>query len=325
MPSLYGFPMKMIVMNPMKITKTLRFYILLALGAASALMGQTLPREELIFLTSAWKGERFEDGRPKVPDALLRRARNIGIEEAWVVLYNAGYKSQFEGNWKMIHDDVPVIGRALTAHYMPSRPDVEKNIVDRGHREGRSGNSNSWPIQKLGKDDVYVADCFGKIAQGTLIGDSLATAIYNKTGTGVIFDGSARDLSGMAQIEGFNAFVRDFDPTFLEDVVLMGLNTPIRIGEAICLPGDLVISEREGVLFIPAHMAEEVILTAEFIGIRDAFGYEMLKSGRYNSGQMDNAWTDEIKQDFLKWLDKNPDQVPMTRAQLDEMMKNRTW
>jgi regulator of RNase E activity RraA len=225
----------------------------------------------------------------------------------------------------MIHDDVPVIGRALTAHYMPSRPDLEERIVSRGHQQGRSGNSNSWPIQMLGKDDVYVADCFGKISQGTLIGDSLATAIFAKTGTGVIFDGSARDLSGMAQIEGFNAFVRDFDPTFLEDVVLMGLNTPIRIGKAICLPGDLVISEREGVLFIPAHMAEKVIVTAEFIAIRDAFGYEMLKSGKYNSGQMDNEWTDPIKQDFLKWLDDNPDQLPMTRAELDAYMKDRTW
>ena len=299
--------------------------LLAFLTVSTVAIGQTLPKEELIFLTSAWKGERFEDGRPKVSDDLLKRARNIGIEEAWVVLYNEGYTSQFEGNWKMIQDDVSVIGRALTAHYMPSRPDLEDSIVARGHQQGRSGNSNSWPIQMLGKDDVYVADCFGKISQGTLIGDSLATAIFAKTGTGVIFDGSARDLSGMAQIEGFNAFVRDFDPTFLEDVVLMGLNTPIRIGKAICLPGDLVISEREGVLFIPAHMAEKVIVTAEFIAIRDAFGFEMLKSGRYNSGQMDNEWTDAIKQDFLKWLDDNPDQLPMTQAELDAYMKDRTW
>jgi regulator of RNase E activity RraA len=295
---------------------------LISLGGLS---GQTISKDELIFLTSEWKGERFEDGRPRISDELIDRARNIGIEEAWVVLYNDGYKNQFEGNWKLVHDDVPVVGRALTAQYMPSRPDLEKSILNRGHGEGLSGNSNAWPIQQLSKGDVYVADCFGKIAQGTLIGDSLATAIFNKTGTGVIFDGSARDLSGMAKIEGFNAFVRDFDPTFLEDVVLTGLNTPIRIGGAICLPGDLVISEREGVLFIPAHMAEKVIVTAEFIGVRDLFGYEMLKSGRYDSGQMDNTWTDPIKNDFIKWLNENPEQLPMTRVQLDKFMKNRTW
>ncbi|MCB1120852.1 MAG: RraA family protein [Verrucomicrobiae bacterium] len=305
-----------------------KILILFLAGSAfglTSISGQTIPRDELVFLTQEWKGERFPDGRPKIPDALIERARKIGIEEAWVVLYNAGYKNQFEGNWKLIHDDVPVVGRALTAHYMPSRPDVLKNIMDRGHRQGRSGNHNSWPIQELQKGDVYVADCFGKIAQGTLIGDSLATAIFSKTGTGVIFDGSARDLSGMAEIDGFNAFVRDFDPTFLEEVVLMGLNTPIRIGKAIVLPGDLVLSEREGVLFIPAHMAEEVILTAEFIAIRDAFGYEMLKSGTYDTGQMDNAWTDEIKEHFLRWLDENPDQLPMSRAELDKFMSKRTW
>ena len=307
-------------------TKPILLSLLFAFACQSvSLIAQTISRDELVFLTSEWKGERFPDGRPRIPDELIERARNIGIEEAWVVLYNAGYKNQFEGNWKMIHDDVPVIGRALTAQYMPSRPDLLKNIMDRGHAEGRSGNHNSWPIQELTKGDVYVADCFSKIAQGTLIGDSLATAIFAKTGTGVIFDGSARDLSGMAEIEGFNAFVRDFDPTFLEEVVLTGLNTPIRMGGAIVLPGDLVLSEREGVLFIPAHMAEEVILTAEFIAVRDAFGYEMLKAGTYDTGQMDNAWTDAIKEHFLRWLDENPDQLPMSRADLDAFMKNRTW
>ena len=304
-----------------------RFIYLLFLGlvAGTLATAQTISRDEMMFLTSAWKGERFEDGRPWIPDELVKRAAKIGIEEAWVVLYNAGYKNQFEGNWKMIHEDVPVIGRALTAHYMPSRPDVLENIMARGKEQGRSGNHNSWPIQALQKGDVYVADSFGKIAQGTLIGDSLATAIFAKTGTGVIFNGSARDRSGMSEIKGFNAFVRDFDPTFLEEVVLMGLNTPIRIGGAIVLPGDRVISEPTGVLYIPAHMAEEVILTAEFIGVRDTFGYEMLKSGTYDSGQMDSAWSDAIKEHFLKWLDKNPDQLPMSREDLDSFMAKRTW
>jgi regulator of RNase E activity RraA len=286
---------------------------------------QTIPKEELIFLTSEWTGERFADGRPKIPDDLVNRAKNIGIEEAWTVLRNEGYHNQFEGNWKMVHDNVPVVGRAVTASYMPSRPDVEKKIMERGKKQGRMGNTNAWPIELLNKGDVYVADAFGKIAQGTLIGDNLGNAIFTRSGNGVIFDGAARDLQGLAKIEGFNAFVRDFDPSFLEGVVLMGLNTPIRIGRAIVLPGDLVISEREGVLFIPAHLAEKVIITAEFIGLRDKFGHAMLKSGKYTAGQIDNQWTDEIKNEFLKWLDQNPKELKMTRAQLDEFMSKRTW
>jgi len=208
---------------------------------------------------------------------------------------------------------------------MPSRPDIEKNIKERGWKNGFVGNTNSWPISVLQKDDVYVADCFGKIKGGTMIGDMLATSIYTKTGTGVIFDAAARDLTGISAIEGFNAYVRDFHPTFLVEVVLTGLNTPTRIGEAIVLPGDLVISDREGVLFIPAHMAEKVILTAEFMTARAEFSKAMLKEERYSSGQIDSQWTDEIKDHFLRWLKETNSDVKMTRTQLDEFMSKRTW
>lgn len=292
---------------------------------AAGLMAQTISKEEMLYLTAAWKGERFVDGRPRVSDQLIERARKIGIEEAWQILQNEGYKNQYEGNWKMVHDDVPVVGRAVTARFIPSRPDLEQQIKERGKQEGRKGNTNAWPIEILQKGDVYVAEAFGKISQGTLIGDNLGTSIFNKTGTGVIFDGAARDLSGLAKIQGFNAFVRDFHPSFLEDVVLGGLNTPIRIGGAIVMPGDLVISEREGVLFIPAHMAEKVIETAEFISVRDRFSKDMLKSGKYNAGQIDNQWTEEIKTSFLDWIKKHPEEPQIDKSALEKFLQKRTW
>jgi regulator of RNase E activity RraA len=285
---------------------------------------QTISKDELIFYTSEWKGERFKDGRPKLPDALLERAKNVGIEEAWTVLRNEGYNNQFEGSWKTVND-IPVIGRAVTAMFMPSRPDIERNIKDRGSKQGRKGNTNAWPIDELTKGDVYVADGFGKIKAGTLIGDNLGNSIFNKSGNGVIFDGAARDLAGLAKINGFNAFVRDFDPSYLEEMVLMGLNTPIRIGNAIVLPGDLVISEKEGVLFIPAQLAEKVISTAEYIGLRDKFGQAMLKAGTYSTGEIDSQWTPRIKDAFMKWLEQNPSEIKMNRVQLEEFMQKRTW
>ena len=304
-----------------------RLILLLAfiLFTGRLVSAQTISKEELIYLTSEWKGERFPDGRPKIADDLLERAKNIGIEDAWATLNNEGYHCQFDSGWKMVHDDVPIVGRALTASFMPSRPDVQQKIMERGKKEGRKGNSNSWPIDVLSKGDVYVADGFGKIAEGTLIGDNLGNSIFAKSGNGVIFDASARDLEGLSAIAGFNAFVRDWDPSYLKDEVLMGLNTPIRIGRAVVMPGDLVLAKREGVLFIPAHLAEKVILTAEFIGLRDTFGIQMLKEGKYATGEIDNQWTDKIKEAFLKWLDKNPGKLPMTRAKLDEYMKARTW
>jgi regulator of RNase E activity RraA len=307
--------------------KNLAVIILLCLFASSVntIFGQTISKEELIFLTSEWKGERFPDGRPKISDDLIKRARKLSMEDAWQILNNEGYTNQFEGNWKMVHGDVPIIGRAVTATFMPSRPDIEKNIKDRGWKNGFAGNTNSWPISVLQKGDVYVADCFGKIKGGTMMGDMLATSIYAKTGTGVIFDAAARDLTGISAIEGFNAYVRDFHPSFLTEVVLTGLNTPTRIGGAIVLPGDLVITDNEGVLFIPAHMAEKVIATAEFMSSRANFSRAMLREGIYSSGQMDSQWTDEIKDHFIKWLQQTPGEIKMTREQLDVFMSKRSW
>ncbi|GAB3945895.1 hypothetical protein GCM10028805_15730 [Spirosoma harenae] len=293
---------------------------------ASNVFAQTLPKEELLFLTAEWKGERFTDGRPKIPDNLLERAKRIGIDDAWTVLKNEGYTNQFEGGWKLIHNDVPVIGRAVTAMFMPTRPDVEKLIKARGTtQQGRKGNTNAWPIEVLTKGDVYVADAYGKIGGGTLMGATLGNAIFSKTGNGVVFHGAARDLQELENIKGFNAFVRDFHPSFLEEMVLMGLNTPIRMGSAMVLPGDLVIAQREGVLFIPAHMAEQVITTCEFVTRKDQFGFEVVKSGRYTTGQIDSQWTDEIKVEFLKWLGQHPELGTMNRAELDKVMSKRTW
>ena len=289
------------------------------------LSAQTISKDELIFLTAEWKGERFPDGRPKIPDDLLERVKHINIDDAWTVLKNEGYLNQFEGNWKTVNNE-PVVGRAVTAMFMPSRPDVEKNIKARGTtRDGRKGNTNSWPIETLVKGDVYVADGFGKIGGGTLMGSTLATSIYSKSGNGVIFNGAARDLGEIQEMKGFNAFVRDFHPSFLEEMVLMGLNTPVRIGNVMVLPGDLVLAVREGILFIPAHLAEQVVTTAEFVIRKDKFGFEMVKTGKYSTGQIDSQWMDEIKTEFLKWLELHPELGKMSRSELDKVMSKRTW
>ena len=303
-----------------------RYFILLTLYLIFSIpfsRAQTIPREELIFLTSEWKGERFADGRPRLPDELLARAKQIGIEEAWQILNNEGYLFQYERNWKMLHPDVKIIGRALTASYMPLRPDIEKNILERGQQEGRLGRHLHWPINMLSQGDVYVADNRGRV--GSLMGDNLANVIFKNSGNGVVFDGFARDVEGLEEIEGFNALVRDFAPPFLQGVLLMGLNAPVTIGQAIVLPGDLVIAGKAGVVFIPAHMAELVISTAEFIASKDRFGHEMIRKGLYKADQVDTQWSDEIRREYLEWLQRNPQEKKISREQLDQFMLKRTW
>jgi len=308
----------------MKLNTATLLLFLSIISFKSLLFGQTISKDELVFLTSAWKGERFEDGRPKISDSLLQRAKHIMIDDAWTVLRNEGYLNQFEGGWKTVND-TPMTGRAFTAMYMPSRPDVEKNIKERGAKEGRKGNTNSWPIDKLTKGDLYVADAYGKISGGPIMGATLANSIYSKSGNGVVFDGASRDLQEIKNIKGFNAYVRDFHPSFTEEMVLMGLNTPIRIGNVMVLPGDLVIATREGVLFVPAHMAEQVVSTSEFVIRKDQFGFEMVRNGKYSTGEIDSQWNDEIKTEFLKWLEKHPELGKMTRAEVDKVMSKRTW
>lgn len=285
----------------------------------------TLNREQIIALTPEWKGERLPDGRPNVSDKLLARLKNIATEEAWQILRNEGYHNQFEGDWMVLDPGRALVGRALTAQYLPNRPDMDKVIRAQGKSENRVGNINSWPIDMLKPGDIYIADGFGKVIDGTLIGDNLGNSIFSKSKTGVIFYGGVRDWDGLSKIEGFNAWVKGYDPSYLQEVMLGGINVPIRIGRVTVLPGDAILAKRGGIVAIPAHLVETVVINAEFISLRDQFGHQRLREGKWTPGQIDSQWSDEIKNDFLKWLDQNPGKLPMTRQDLDAFMKNRTW
>ncbi|MFW6277531.1 MAG: RraA family protein [Prolixibacteraceae bacterium] len=305
--------------------KNLILLIAFVTGIAGIGLAQIEPSEDLMkFYTPEWEGERDEGGRPIVPDELLDRLLNLSIEEVWGILRGEGYHNQFDGGWTTINDK-PFVGRALTVQYSPTRPDIQEQIEQLGKREGRIGATNSWPIDMLKEHDVYVADGWGKVIDGTLIGDNLANSIYTKSKTGVVFNAGARDLEGMSKIDGFNAFTRGFDPSFIVGMTVTGINVPIRIGRAAVSPGDVVLAKPAGVIFIPAHLVQKVVITGEFIGLRDKFGHQMLREGVYTPGQIDTKWTDEIKEAFLEWLDDNEDELPMSREELDEYMKNRTW
>ncbi len=302
------------------------FFLLLLFASATITAQQvTLTPEQITTLTSRWKGERFPDGRPKVSDKFLERLKGVRLEEAWGILRNKGFQNQFEGDWMVIHPDSVMTGRVVTAQYMPLRPDVDSTTKAKGKAEGRIGATNSWPIDILKNGDIYVADSYGKVVDGTLIGDNLGNAIYAKSLRGVIFYGSVRDVEGLEEIKGFNGWIKGYDPSYIQQMMLGGINVPIRIGRATVLPGDVALAKKGGVVFIPAYLVEDVVLNAEFISLRDAFGHQRLREGKYTPGQIDTQWTDEIKKDFLKWINENPGKLPMSRQELDQFMKDRTW
>jgi 4-hydroxy-4-methyl-2-oxoglutarate aldolase len=278
-------------------------------------------------LTSEWKGERFPDGRPKVSDALLQRLKNISIEDAWGVLRNKGFMNQYEGDWTIIHPDSAMTGRVVTAQYMPLRPDLDKYVKQQGKAENRSqqGGTNSWPIDILTNGDVYVADSYGKIADGTLIGDNLGNSIYARSQRGVIFYGSVRDQEGLDEIKGFNGWIKGSDPSYIYQMMLTAINVPIRIGRATVLPGDVVLAKKYGVIFIPAYLVEDLVITSEVTVLRDEFGHQRLREKRYLPGQIDSNWSEEIKKDFLNWINNYHGKLPMTKQELDNYLKERNY
>lgn len=260
----------------------------------------TFDKEKRVAITHKWSGVRADDGRPLVPDEVLTRLKTTSAEEAWGVLRGEGYNYQFEGNWQLVNPSRErMVGRVVTAQFMPVRPDMNEMINSQGADEGRvSKGQNSWVIDILQPGDVLVVDMFGKIKDGTFAGDNLATAIFTKSKNGLVVNGSVRDVTGIEEIQGFRAFVKGVDPSAIKDVMLVGINVPIRIGETTILPGDVVVSDPEGLTFIPPHLAEKVATVSENVQLRDKWGHQMLREGKYTPGQIDTAWSDAMTKEF---------------------------
>jgi len=319
-------------MIPLKIIKQLKNVLLLAcIFFMQQLKSQQvqISKEQLIALTPAWKGERFADGRPKVPDNILQRMKSVSVEEAWAVMKNAGYGYQVAEGWMQINPDSVLVGRAVTATFMPARPDVWGAIDSAGKKMGKRGQ-NTWPVDLLIKGDVYVADQFGAHRNGPTIGDNVGNAIFAKTGNGIVYDGALRDVEGLKEIGGFTSYYTSYDPSYHNppgdlNTMIVGINQPTRIRTVTVMPGDIVLGKMGVVTFIPPHLAEKVVKTSEIVRLRDMFGHQRLREGVYTAGQIDTRWTDAIEKDFSKWLNDHINELPVPKEQIQEYLKERTW
>ena len=291
-----------------------------------------ISKEELIALTPEWKGERFADGRPKVPDDIIRRMKPVTVEEAWAIINGAGYRYQIAEGWEqIINPDSVLVGRAYTTTFMPGRPDVWKAIDSMGKKEGRRAQ-NVWAVEQLQKGDVYVADQFGAKKNGPTIGDRVGTAIYTKTGNGIVYDGALRDVEGLKEFGGFTSFFSSYDPSFHNPgggqnrdltTMIVGINRPTRIRTVTVMPGDVVLGKMGVVVFIPPHLAERVVKSSELVRLEDMFGQLRIREGKYTAGQIDARWADNIQKDFTQWLKDNVNKLPVDKEQVQEIIKQR--
>ncbi|SIT34375.1 Regulator of RNase E activity RraA [Filimonas lacunae] len=288
-----------------------------------------ITRSELVALTPEWKGTRFADGRPRVSDTLLQRMKQVSVEEAWAVLKNAGYGYQVAESWQVLQPDSVLVGRAVTATFMPARPDVWKAIDSLGKQQGKRGQ-NTWPVDLLVKGDVYVADQFGAHRNGPTIGDNVGNAIYARSGNGIVYDGALRDIEGLKEIPGFTAFYTSYDPSYHNppgdlNTMITAINRPTRIRTVTVMPGDVVLGKLGVVVFIPPHLAEKVCTTSEIVRLRDMFGHQRLREGKYTAGQIDTRWTEEIEKDFSRWINDHISELPVPKATIQQFLKDRTW
>ena len=286
---------------------------------------------DVIKYTPDWHGDRFPDGRPRVPDDILDRMKTVTLEEAWAVLQQNGFMHQYEDGWLSIHEGKVLVGRALTATWMPGRPDVQKVIETDPANSHRIGGMNAWPVDMLQKRDVYVCDHFGLKEAGPSIGDNVGNAIYARSGNGIVYDGAVRDINGLNELENFVAFVRYYDPSHhygslktgkLLNSTMVSINGPTRIGHVMAMPGDVILGRDGGVIFIPPQLAEQVVKTSEATHLRDMFGHQRLQEGKYTAGQIDAHWTEAIEQDYQQWLKQNEDHLPFPKARIEQILKD---
>jgi regulator of RNase E activity RraA len=264
----------------------------------------TFSREQMIKYTEKNPYDRFPDGRPKVPDELLERLKELTSEEVWAALPKPDYANQFEDGWQILHPGKKLVGRAVTAQFMPYRADVAQVAEAEGKARFGGRSPNQRVIDQLQAGDVIVVDLFGKIEDGTFVGDNLATYIQTVTGTGIVVDGGIRDLEGIFPL-GMPVYYRGAHPTAIRNVMLTGYNIPIRIGKATVMPGDVVFADREGVWFIPPHLVEKVLEYAERSRIHDEWTQQKLRTGKYKSSEIYSTPTDpELKKEYEEYLKK---------------------
>ena len=299
-------------------------FALLSFGCTTLLAQQvTTTSEQIKNYTSEYKGERSADGRPRVPDIIVERLQQATLEQVWGFMERKGYRNQIEKDWIILKPGETMTGRVVTAQFMPTRPDLDSFVRRQGRKEGLSqrGGINIWPIDILAKGDIYVADGFGKVKDGTLIGSSLGNAIHGKTGKGVIFYGSVRDMQELRDTKGFNAWVKGHHPSYIKDMTPTSINAPIRIGEVTVFPGDVVFANEYGVAFIPAHLAEALVKASELTGLRDEFERVLLQQGKYPSGEVHGDWSDKIKDEFRAWIKVYPNKLAVTNEEIEEYLK----
>src|SRR5215471_3145406 len=295
------------------IIETLCIVTLLA-SSSAYLQLSTFSKQELIDYTARSPFDRLPDGRPKIPDSMIARARDLSSEEVWAGLHEDGFRNQYADGFQVLHPGRTLVGRAFTVQFMPLRGDVDQISRNKARENGLPGLTNQTAIDMLQPGDVLVVDLFGKKMDGTIVGDNLFYYVMKATkGGGLVVDGSIRDLDGISKID-MPAYFRSVDPAPIGNVMLTGINVPIRIGGVTVMPGDLVVGDREGVYFIPPQFVKEILDHADETHIHDEWTKKKFAEGKYKSSEIYGSPSDpKLQQEYKEYLKRRLDEIHKQR------------
>jgi 4-hydroxy-4-methyl-2-oxoglutarate aldolase len=246
----------------------------------------SLTKEQMIEFTAQNPFDRFPDGRPKVPDGILERVRGLSAEEVLAILPGKNFRNQYADGFRVLHPGTKLVGRAFTVQFMPLRPDLDTVVQAKAKAAGLGRMSNQAAIDMLQPGDVLVVDLFGLEEGGTIVGDNLFYYIMKATkGAGLVVDGAIRDLEGISRMD-MPAYFRSAHPSAISNVMISGINVPVRIGKTTVMPGDVVFGDAEGVYFIPPSLVEQVVDNADVIHIHDEWTRKKFDEGKYKSSEI---------------------------------------
>ena len=267
-------------------------------------------KQDLVDYTPQNPFDRFPNGRPKVPDDLIARARGLSSEEVWAGLSQKGFNNQYADGFQILHPGTTMVGRAFTVQFMPLRGDVDGAIQTKAKARGITHLHNQTAIDMVQPGDVLVVDLFDKKVDGTIVGDNLFYYLWKGArSAGLVVDGSIRDLDGLSEID-LPAYFRHADPTPIGNVMLTGINVPVRIGQVTVMPGDLVVGDREGVYFIPPQFVNEVLDHADETHIHDEWTKKKFAEGKYKSSEIYGSPSDpRLRQEYQEYLKKRLQEI----------------
>ena len=276
----------------------------------------TLTKDQMIEYTAQNPFDRFPDGRPKVPDALIERARGLSSEEVFAILPGKGFRNQYADGFQILHPAKKLAGRAFTLQFMPVRPDLDGVVQAHAKASGIDRMYNQVAIDMLQPGDVLVVDLFGQQEGGTIVGDNLFYYIMKATnGAGLVVDGAIRDLEGISGMD-MPAYFRHVHPSAIGNVMITGINVPVRVGKVTVMPGDLVVGDAEGVYFIPPALVQQVVDNADVIHIHDEWTRMKFDQGKYKSMDIYGSPKDPaLKKEYEEYLKKRLDEIRKKQAE----------